>query len=96
MFELLTLCLVFTGVTLVIQPPFIFGTEQSEYTPHMMHTAFMLIAITAISSAVPIVLRHLRAMHWAALGGSARFTITITTTIIITIAIAIAQVHHHL
>ena len=72
-FELITLCLVFSGVTLVIQPPFLFGTEQSEYTPHMMHTALMLIVITAISSAVPIVLRHLRGMHWAALGGSARF-----------------------
>ena len=71
-FELITLCLVFSGVTLVIQPPFLFGTEQSEYTPHMMHTALMLIVITAISSAVPIVLRHLRGMHWAALGGSAR------------------------
>ena len=73
LFELFTLCLVFTGVTLVIQPPFLFGTDQSEYTPHMMHTALMLITITAISSAVPIVLRHLRGMHWAALGGSARF-----------------------
>ena len=73
-FELITLCLVFSGVTLVIQPPFLFGTDQSEYTPHMMHTALMLIVITAISSAVPIVLRHLRGMHWAALGGSARFT----------------------
>lgn len=72
-FEMITLCLVFTGVTLVIQPPFIFGTEHSEYTPHMMYTALMLIIITAISSAVPIVLRHLRRMHWAALGGSARF-----------------------
>jgi len=72
-FELITLCLVFSGVTLVIQPPFLFGTDQSEYTPHMMHTALMLIVITAISSAVPIVLRHLRGMHWAALGGSARF-----------------------
>lgn len=73
LFELITLCLVFTGVTLVIQPPFLFGTDQSEYTPHMLHTALMLIVITAISSAVPIVLRHLRGMHWAALGGSARF-----------------------
>ena len=72
-FEMLNLLLVFTGITLVIQPPFIFGSGDTEYTSHMMYTALMMVAVTALSSVVTIILRHLRHMHWVALAGSTRF-----------------------
>ena len=72
-FEIFNLVLVFTGIVLVIQPPFIFGSGDQEYTDHMMYTALMLVGVTALSSIVTIILRHLRHMHWVALAGSVRF-----------------------
>ena len=71
-FEVVTLAMVVGGITLVIQPPFLFGGEV-VYTPHMLTTAMVLLATTAFSSLVTIILRHLRSMHWAAINGSVRF-----------------------
>ena len=71
-FEVLTLAMVVGGITLVIQPPFLFGGEV-VYTSHMLTTAMVLLATTAFSSVVTIILRHLRSMHWAAINGSVRF-----------------------
>ena len=72
-FEIFNLALVFIGITMVIQPPLIFGSSEYEYTSHMQHTALMLVVVTALSSIVTIVLRHLRKMHWVAVAGSLRF-----------------------
>ena len=43
-----------------------------EYTSEMMYTALALVAVTALGSIIPIILRHLKHMHWAALATSSR------------------------
>lgn len=72
LFEMFNLVLVLTGITLVIQPPFLFGSSEEEYTSEMVYMALGLVAVTAVGSIIPIILRHLRAMHWIALSGSSR------------------------
>ena len=45
---------------------------QVEYSTEMLYTALVLIAVTALGSVIPIILRHLKHMHWAALATSSR------------------------
>jgi drug/metabolite transporter (DMT)-like permease len=72
-FEIFNLLLVLLGVTLVVQPPFLFGAGEVEYSAEMLYTALSLVAVTALGSVIPIILRQLRMMHWAALASSSRF-----------------------
>lgn len=72
-FEVANLLLVLGGVTLVLQPPIIFGaTGEEEYTVEMVVAAAMLVGGMAVGSVVPVVLRHQRSLHWAAMASSAR------------------------
>ena len=72
-YEMFNLILVLGGITLVLQPPFIFTTSEAAYTPHMFYTALVLVAVTALSSSIFVILRHLRHLHWVTLAGSLRF-----------------------
>jgi len=75
LFEIFNLLLAFSGIIFILQPPFIFGsveTDDIEYSSHMFYTALVLIVATAVSSLVTVILRHLRTMHWSALMSSVR------------------------
>ena len=73
LFEVFNLVLVFAGITFVIQPQFIFGTREVEYTPEMVYAAVALVGSTILGSLITIILRHLRKMHWAPCASSVRF-----------------------
>jgi drug/metabolite transporter (DMT)-like permease len=72
-FEIANLVLILTGVTLVIQPPFLFGVgETEEYSGEMVLAAAALTAAVGLGSTIPVILRRLRHLHWAALASSNR------------------------
>merc|ERR1711872_925529 len=70
--EVLNLILVITGIFLVVQPSFIFGVSDQQYTTHMLYTALGLVAANALGGSIGVILRYLRDMHWAALAISTR------------------------
>ena len=72
-FEIFNLVLVLAGITFVIQPHFIFGAREVEYTPEMVYAVLALVGATLLGSLITIILRHLRKMHWAPLASSVRF-----------------------
>ena len=72
-FEVFNLILVFAGITFVIQPQFIFGIREVEYTPEMVYAVLALVGSTILGSLITIILRHLRKMHWAPMASSVRF-----------------------
>ena len=72
-FEIFNLVLVLAGITFVIQPQFIFGAREVEYTPEMVYAVLALVGATLLGSLITIILRHLRKMHWAPLASSVRF-----------------------
>ena len=72
LFEILNLVLVVTGIGLVVQPSFIFGQTDSQYDQQMFYAAIGLCVAQALGSSVSVILRHLRDIHWAALGISTR------------------------
>ena len=71
-FEIVNLLLVVTGIGLVVQPSFIFGQTDSQYDQQMFYAALGLCIAQALGSSVTVILRHLRDIHWAALGISTR------------------------
>ena len=54
----------------------------------MFYTALALVAVTALGSVIPIILRHLKHMHWAALATSSRM---ITAVVYIPLAFAMGD-----
>ena len=56
-----------SGISFVIQPPFIFRSGKEEYTSGKMYAALALVAATALSGCIPVFLRRLRHLHWEAL-----------------------------
>ena len=72
LFEVLNLVLVVTGIGLVVQPSFIFGQTDSQYDQQMFYAAVGLCVAQVLGSSVAVILRHLRDIHWAALGISTR------------------------
>ena len=72
LFELVNLVLVVTGIGLVVQPSFIFGQTDGQYDQQMVYAAVGLCVAQALGSSVTVILRHLRDIHWAALGISTR------------------------
>ena len=71
-FEIFNLVLVLAGITFVIQPHFIFGAREVEYTLEMVYAVLALVGATLLGSLITIILRHLRKMHWAPLASSVR------------------------
>ena len=53
-----------------------------------MYTALALVAVTALGSIIPIILRHLNHMHWAALATSSRM---ITVAVYIPLLLAMGD-----
>ena len=72
LFEMVNLVLVVTGIGLVVQPSFIFGQTNSQYDQQMFYAAVGLCVAQGLGSSVTVILRHLRDIHWAALGISTR------------------------
>ena len=75
-FEVLNLVLVVTGLCLVVQPSFVFGDTGQQYDQHMMLTALAVVVANALGGGIGVIIRYLRAMHWAALAVTTRiFTV---------------------
>ena len=74
--EVVNLVLVVTGLCLVVQPSFVFGDTGQQYDQHMMLTALAVVVANALGGGIGVIIRYLRAMHWAALAVTTRiFTV---------------------
>ena len=64
-FEILNILLVMAGIVLVVQPPFLFGYDDQEYSAEMLKAAMILMGSNAMVSLTAIISRHLRDTHWS-------------------------------
>ena len=77
----MNLLLTISGIVLVVQPPFLFGTGNTQvmimivivmmtltplqYTPHMTWTALGLLGVNILAGGTTVIIRHMKRVHWA-------------------------------
>ena len=61
----MNLLLTVTGIVLVVQPPFLFGSGSHQYSPHMTWTALGLLGVNIIGGGTTVIIRHMKQVHWA-------------------------------
>jgi len=71
--EILNLILVCSGILLVVQPSFMFGSTDQQYTFTMLCIAVSLMLANAFAGIISVILRYLKDMHWSAVAVSTRF-----------------------
>ena len=79
-FHPVNLLLTISGIVLVVQPPFLFGTGNTQvmimimilimmvplqYTQHMTWTALGLLGVNILAGGTTVIIRHMKRVHWA-------------------------------
>ena len=81
--EIVNLLLTISGIFLVVQPSSVFGNNDGQqYTPHMIYTALGLLGANIFGSTVVVIIRYMKAVHWATQAITVRFIIVAILVIV--------------